>query len=104
MEADEQIMLAQDGKNICRYLEISPSEAKNLRRSIRKKIRPKSRSISGMEFLHRSPESRQLFRVAVKRAVAKGETALSSPCLLESLFASGMIALDTEGQLVYGEK
>jgi hypothetical protein len=100
---DEQMKLAKDGKDICRYLELTPSEAKTLRRSIRKKIRPQDRSISGMQFLHRTPESRQLFRVAAQRAAAKGETALSSPRLLESLFSTGMIAFDSEGQLVYGE-
>ena len=100
---DEQMKLAKDGKDICRYLEMTPSDAKRMRRAIRKQIRPTDVSISGMKFLHRTPESRQLFRVAAQRAAARGETVLSSPCLLESLFATGMIALDTEGQLVYGE-
>jgi len=101
---NEQKQLAKNGRDICRFLEMNPEKAKVLRRSIRQEIRLHNRKISGMKFLHRSPESRQLFRVAAQCAVQKGKIALSAPCLLEALFASGLIAFDSAGQLVYGEK
>lgn len=101
---DEQKQLAKNGRDICRYLETNPEKAKVLRRSIRQQIRPHDKKISGMKFLHRSPESRQLFRIAAQRAVQNGKITLSAPCLLEALFASGLISFDSAGQLVYGEK
>ncbi len=103
VSGDEQKLLDKNGQDIRRYLEMNPEEVKQLRRSIRKQIRPENKTISGMKFLHRTSESRQLFRVAAKRAVQKGKITLTSPCLLEALFASGMIQLDSLGQLVIEE-
>lgn len=100
---EEQKQLAKNGRDVCRYLEMNPSEAKQLRRSIRKQIRPANKSISGMELLHRAPESRQIFRLAAHRAIQKGKITLTSLSLLEALFASGMISLDSAGQFVIGD-
>ena len=95
MSEEERKSLSTLANQIRHYLEMSVVEITYLRRSLRAQLRtgkPKPREI---HMLHRSDESRDVFRVAGGRVVQSDGAALTALHLTESLFETGYVSLDS---------
>ncbi len=90
----ERKNLAEVAKQIRHYLEMSADEITRLRRSLRGQLRKGKPEPGEIRMLHRSEESRDVFRVAGGRVVQSGGASVSALHLAESLFETGYVSLD----------
>lgn len=90
----ERKNLAEIAKQVRHYLEMSSDEITRLRRSLRMQLRKGKPEPGEIRMLHRSEESRDVFRVAGGRATQSGSVSLSALHLVESLFETGYVSLD----------
>jgi hypothetical protein len=89
----ERKNLAEVAKQIRHYLEMSADEVTRLRRSLRGQLRKGKPEPNEIRMLHRSEESRDVFRVAGGRVVQSGGASVSALHLAESLFETGYVSL-----------
>ena len=90
----ERKNLAEVAKQVRHYLEMSADEITRLRRSLRGQLRKGKPEPAEIRMLHRSEESRDVFRVAGGRVVQSGGVSVSALHLAESLFETGYVSLD----------
>lgn len=86
--------LRKQAGEVRHYLEITPAETTRLRRSVRADLRSGRQPHAEMELLHRSEESRTVFRAAAIQATATGAPELSMLHLTSALFEVGGISFD----------
>lgn len=92
---EERKNLCEIAKQIRHYLEMSVEEITRLRRSLRRQLRKGKSQPGNIHMLHRSEESRDVFRVAGEIVVQAGGQSLSALHLTESLFETGYVSLDS---------
>jgi ATP-dependent Clp protease ATP-binding subunit ClpA len=86
--------LKKQAGEVRHYLELTPQETTRLRRSVRADLRSGREPHTEMELLHRSEESRTVFRAAAIQATAMGAPALSVVHLATALFEVGGVSFD----------
>ncbi len=94
MSADDRKKLRAVAKQVRHFLEMPASEITRLRRSLRGQLRKGKQAPGEFRMLHRSDESRDVFRVAGERAVQAGGATVSALHLTAALFATGHVSLD----------
>ena len=88
---DDHKRIALQSKQVRQYLEMSADEVTHLRRSIRGQLRSGKDHGTDIRMLHRSDESRNVFRSAAEKVVQAGADQVSILHLAEALFETGNI-------------
>lgn len=92
---DDRGALVELSKQIRQYLEMRAEDAKRLRRSLRGDLREGKSTSGEIHVLHRTEDSRRVFREAVAKVIQAGGNTLSALQLAQALFDSGCVSLDS---------
>lgn len=96
---EDQSALNDCSNHIRSYLELSSARAKNIRRSIRTRLRGKKAPQGAMTVLHRSSDARKLFSKAVQLAAEGCMTEVGVMHLVQALFELKFVDISDLGKV-----